>query len=249
MVLRVAALGSLSRIGDNRGLEAVIEAVSAADPHVRSAAVAALGPFYGEEVEIAILDGFRDSFHNVRIGAALASGRRQLESAIPFLRFRAHNDEVPAVRDEAIRALGAINTSESMEILDDLFTERRNSDRTRLVAAEALLRNDPDIYGPRVGREMDDARVRNQTALLNGFIRILSPIKSPSLEDLARRLITHGNVIETSLALQLILNNEFRGLEEEMRALLDPRRSGAGLAQRARSTLERLGFEVDLEDT
>jgi HEAT repeat protein len=244
-VLRMAALGAISRIGDEEGLDAVIGAVTSTDPHVRSTAVASLGPFSGEAVENAILDGFRDSFYRTRIGAATAAGMRRLESAIPFLRFRANNDEIPAVRDEAIRALGAINNSETMAILDSLFTERRNSDRTRLVAAEMLLQNDPDTYGVRVGIEMDEARTRNQTALLNGFIRILGPIKSPALEDLARRLITTGGVIERSLALDLILNNEFRSLELEMRSLLDERRHGASIARRARSTLERLGFEVD----
>ena len=246
-VLRMAALDAMSRIGDEEGLDAVIEAVSATDPNVRSSAIAALGPFSGEVVDNAILDGFRDSFFRTRIGAASAAGERQLESAIPFLRFRAHNDDVPVVRDEAIRALGAINNDETMEILDSLFTERRNSDRTRLVAAEMLLRNDPDTYVPKIGREMDYARSRNQTPLLNGFIRILAPVKSPSLEDLARRLIANGGVIERSLALQVILNNEFRGLEEDVRTLLDVRRNGASIAQRARSTLERLGFEVDVE--
>jgi HEAT repeat protein len=247
MVLRMAALGAISRIGDEEGLGAVIQAASSADPHVRSSAVAAMGPFSGAEVENAILDGFRDSFYRTRIGAATAAGMRGLESAIPFLRFRAHNDDVPAVRDEAIRALGAINNSETMAILDSLFTERRNSDRTRLVAAEMLLKNDPDTYSSRVGMEMDEARARNQTALLNGFIRILGPVKSPALEDLARRLITSGSVIERSLALDLILSNEFRNLEDEVRTLLDERRSGASLARKARSTLERLGFEVDVD--
>jgi hypothetical protein len=92
---------------------------------------------------------------------------------------------------------------------------------------------------------MDDARTRNQTALYNGFVRIFTTAKSASLERFARRLITTGGVIERSLALDLILNNEFRRLEDEMRDLLDERRNGASLARKARTTLERLGFEVD----
>ena len=244
-VFKISALAALSMIGDDEGMDAVIEAVSSTDPNVRSSAVAALGPFSGEEVENAILDGFRDSFYRTRIGAATAAGSRRLESAIPFLRFRAQNDEVPAVRDAAIRALGEINNSETMGILDSLFAERRNSDRVRLVAAEMLLQNNADTYGARIGVEMDDAKSKNQTALYNGFIRILGPARSPLLEDLARRLISTGGVIERSLALDLILNNEFRSLEEEVRSLLDERRSGASLARKARSTLERLGFSVD----
>ena len=132
-----------------------------------------------------------------------------------------------------------------MTILDSLFAERRNSDRVRLVAAEMLLKNDAGQYSTKIGLEMDEAKSKNQTALYNGFIRILVPAKSPSLEDMARRLISYGGVIEKSLALDLILNNEFRSLEDNIRSLLDERTNGASLARKARSTLERLGFQVD----
>ncbi|MCL2374878.1 MAG: HEAT repeat domain-containing protein, partial [Treponema sp.] len=192
VVLRMAALEAISQIGDPEGMDAVVEAVSSADPSVRSAAVSALGPFSGEAVERAILDGFRDSYFRTRQGAAHAAGQRQQASAVPFLRFRAENDDVLAVRDEAIRALGAINNSEAMAILGSLFSQRANSDRVRVLAADMLLRNDADTYAARVVAEMDDAQSRRQTALYNGFIRILTTAKSGSLESLARRFITAG---------------------------------------------------------
>ena len=246
-VLRMAALNAVSRIGAPQAMEAVVAAVSSEDPNVRASAIAALGPFSGEAAEEAILDGFRDSFFRSRIGAAQAAGQRRLESAVPFLRFRAENDDVPAVRDEAIRALGAINNSESMNILNALFSGRGNSDRTRLLAAEMLLRNDADTYGVRVAVEMDDAQARNQTALYNGFIRTLTTARTESLEALARRLVTSGGVIERSLALDLILNNEFRSLANEVRGLLDERRHGVSLSRKARNTLERLGLEIEAD--
>jgi len=247
VVLRMAALEAVSQIGDPEGMDAVVEAVSSTDPSVRSSAIAALAPFSGEAVERAVLDGFRDSYFRTRQGAARAAGQRQQASAVPFLRFRAKNDEVPAVRNEAIRALGAINNSESMAILDSLFTERGNSDAARLLAAEMLLRNDADTYATRVVIEMDEAQRRRQTALYNGFIRTLTTAKSDSLESLARRFITTGGVIESSLAMELIVNNEFTHLADEVRAFLDERRGGASLARRARTTLERLGLELEAE--
>ena len=241
--LRMAALEAMSKIGDADGLDAVIEAVSSPDPNVRSTAVAALGPFSGEEVENAILEAFRDSFYRTRVGAARAAGTRQLESAIPFLRFRAENDTVPAVRDASIRALGAINSEESMAILDSLFTNRRNSDSARVLAADMLVRNDGDKFGIRVAMEMDDARTRNQTHLYNGFVRVLATARSNSLEDFARRLINGpGGVIERSLALDIVLNNELRSLEREVRTLLDERRHGQSIAQKAQRTLDMLGL-------
>ncbi|MCL2232586.1 MAG: HEAT repeat domain-containing protein, partial [Treponema sp.] len=153
-----------------------------------------------------------------------------MANAVPFLRFRAENDDVAAVRDEAIRALGAINNRESMAILDSLFSERRNSDAVRVLAADMLLRNDADTYGTRVVVEMDYANTRRQTGLYNGFIRILTTARSNSLEGLAQRFITTGGVIESSLAMELIVNNEFRHLADDVRAFLDESRGGAGLA-------------------
>jgi len=241
--LRMAALDAVSKIGDSEGLDAVIGAVSSSDPNVRSSAVSALAPFSGEAVDSAILEAFRDSFWRTRVGAASAAGKRRLEAAVPYLRFRAENDEVPAVRDEAIKALGAINNAEANTILDSLFKERKNSDRVRLVAGEMLLQNNADTYSARVFAEMEEAKARNQTALYNGFIRIMGTAKSTSLENIVRRFISSGGVIEKSLALDLILSNEFRSLETEIRTLLDEKKNGASIARKAKSTLERLGIE------
>ena len=253
-VLRMAALDAISKIGRiegldvasdgfDEGLDAIIDAVSSSDPNVRSSAIAALAPFSGDAVDSAILEAFRDSYYRTRMGAAQAAGKRRLESAIPYLRYRAENDDVPNVKDEAIRALGAINTSETTEILNTLFSERKNSDRVRIIAAEMLLLNDANSYGSRVFVEMEEAKQKNLTALYNGFVRVMAAAKGSSLEDLVRRFIAVGGVVEKSLALDLVLNNEYRGLAEEVRALLDEKAHSATIARKAKSTLEKLGLE------
>jgi hypothetical protein len=212
---------------------------------VRSSAIAALGPFTGDAVDEAILEGFRDSYYRTRIGAAQAAGRRKLTSAVPYLRYRAERDDVPAVKDEAIKALGAINTKETNEILDSLFAERRNSDRVRILAGDMLLQNNADTYSSKVIVELEEARIKRQTPLYNGFIGILGTAKSGNLESLARRFIADGGVIEKSLALDLVLNNEFRSLAEDVRTLLDEKKNGVSLARKAKSTLEKLGLDAD----
>jgi len=244
-VLRMAALDAIAKIADPEGLDAVISAVSSTDPNVRSSAIAALGPFTGEAADEAILEGFRDSYYRTRIGAAQAAGRRRLLSAIPYLRFRAERDDVPSVKDEAIRALGAINNEETRQILDSLFSERRNADRVRILAADMLLQNSADTYSDKVVIELDEAKNKNQTPLYNGFIRILTTAKSGRLEPLARRFIVSGGVIEKSLALDLVMNNDFTDLADQVRLLLDERRNGVSLARKARTTLEKLGLEIE----
>jgi HEAT repeat protein len=246
--IRMGAVEAISKIatisGRNieRGLEAIIEATSSSDPNIRATAISALGPFEGQDAEDAILEAFRDSFWRTRIGAAQAASQRGLESAIPFLRFRAERDEVPQVRDEAIRALGTINTRETTEIVESLFMNRRNSDRVRLAALEMLILNHAEEYASRIIAEMDEAQRTNQMPLYNGFIRALVPAKAPSLEPFARRLLLEGGMIERSLAMDLIMNNEFRSLADEVRPFLEERH-GVAISRKARLTLTSLGLE------
>jgi HEAT repeat protein len=238
--LRMAALNSLAKIGDSRGLGAVLLSVDSADPNVRSAAVASLGPFSGPDVDNAILEAFRDSYYRTRMAAAQAARDRRFVEAVPYLCYRAERDDVPAVKDEAIKALGAIGGRKSLEFLTTHFEERKNSDRARILTAEMLLQNDADRYVPAVIRELDEAKGKNQTALYNGFLRVLGSAKSPALEDLCRRFFASGGVVEKSYALDMTANNGFRSLADQVKALSDEK--NGSLSRKSRSVAEKLGI-------
>ncbi|MDR2631196.1 MAG: HEAT repeat domain-containing protein [Spirochaetaceae bacterium] len=239
--LRMAALDSLAKIGDPAGLEAVLTALVSPDPNVRSSAIAALGPFSGQMAESAILEAFRDSYYRTRISAAKAAGERKFSEAIPYLRFRAERDEVAAVKDEAIRALGAIGGQEAALVLADLFGERKNTDRVRLLSAEMLIRHNADDYAEKVIREMDEAKTKNQTTLYNGFLRILGNARTAAVEGLARRFFSSGGVVEKSYALDMTVNNEFRGLAAQVKELTDEK--NGSLARKARDVIQKLGLD------
>jgi len=239
--LRMAALDSLAKIGDPSGLNAVLDCISADDPNLRSAAVTALGPFSGSAVDEAILDAFRDSYYRTRSAAALASRQRKLAAAVPYLKFRAERDEVPAVREDAIRALGAIANGEAVKVLEDLFTERKNSDRTRIAAGEMLMQIQSDQYLDKFVMELDEAKQKNQTALYNGFLKIIGGTKGSNMEAITRRLMQNSGVIERSYALDMAANNNLTSLTEEVKTLAKDRNES--LAAKARRTLEKWGVQ------
>jgi len=239
--LRMAALESLAKIGDPGGLDAVLGCVSASDPNVRSTAVTALGPFSGKAVDDVILDAFRDSYYRTRIAAAQASRQRKLAAAVPYLKFRAERDEVPAVREDSVRALGAIADSESVKTLEDLFTGRKNNDRVRITAGEMLMQITPEQFLDRFVMELDEAKQKNQTALYNGLLKILGGTKSANLEPITRRLMQNSGVVERSYALDMAVNNSLTGLSPEIKTITDDRNES--LAAKARKTLEKLGIQ------
>jgi HEAT repeat protein len=239
MTLRVAALEGLSKIGDKNGLDAIISAVSDGDPNVRSSAVAALGPFEGNGVDKAILEAFRDSYYRTRIGAAQAARKRKLKDAVPYLEVRIERDDVPAVKDESIRALGAIGSGKAIEILEKFFNERKYSDRVRILAANMLMDNDADKYVDKLILELDYAKGASQTALYNGLLKVAGESKTGKLESLTRRFLESGGVTEKSYALDMTLNNKFRGFSREIEALMEDK--NASLARKAKAALEKLG--------
>jgi HEAT repeat protein len=177
-VLRMAALEAAGKIGDEDAKEAVINAVLANDSNVRSSAVGALGVFAGADVEKAILDAFRDSFFRTRIGACEAAGKRKLAAAVPYLRYRALNDEAAVVRDAAIKALGEVGSSAAIDVLEEIFEGERNADRIRSLAAEMLVKQNATAYTAKITAAMEDAKKKNRAALAAGFERALAAAKS-----------------------------------------------------------------------
>jgi len=244
--LRIAAIGALSRIADPSGLDAILFCVTTNDPNVRSAAIAALGPFSGEAVDKAILDGFRDSYYRTRIASAQASRDRKLAAAVPYLRFRAERDDTPNVRDEAIRSLGAIGNDEAISVLEALFTERKNTDRVRVLAADMLSKNTTGKYFAKLLIELDEAKSRNQNNLYNGFLKVVGESTAESgkadIEDTARRFMKNGALMEKLYALDMALNNTLTGLNEEIIALTKERNES--LSRKARRTAESLGITI-----
>ncbi|MDR0503942.1 MAG: HEAT repeat domain-containing protein [Treponema sp.] len=251
--LRIAALDAISKIKDTDGLDAILGCITTNDPNVRSAAVAALGPFSGEEVDKAILDAFRDSFFRTRIAAAQSSRQRKLAAAVPYLKFRAERDDVPGVRDESIRALGEIagsaSNEEAVSVLNALFLERKNPDHVRILAADMLMKNTGGKELTRVILELDEAKKKNQTALSNGFLKVVGETKTENnkneMEDLARRFMQNGSVTEKLYGLDMAVNNNFKNLSAEIKTL--SKEKNESISRKAIRTAERLGIELGSE--
>jgi HEAT repeat protein len=244
--LRIAALDALSKIGDDAGLEAILGCASTNDPNVRSAAIGALGPFSGEEVDKVILDAFRDSYYRTRIAAAQASRDRKFAGAVPYLKYRAERDEVPNVKDEAIRALGAIANEKANSVLENLFTERKNPDRVRILAAEMVMKNEPDKNLIQLIVELDYAKTRNQTALYNGLLKVIGETvvtgDKTDIEDITRRFLRNGTIIEKSYGLDMAANNNLSGLSAEITDITKDKNES--ISRKAGRTAEKLGIEI-----
>ncbi len=237
--LRIAALGALAKIADESALTAVLDALQAPEPTVRTAAIAALSSFSGAEVDAAILENFRDPVFRIRAAAAKAAGEKKLAAAVPYLKYRAEKDEARNVREESVRALGAIGNADALDALKTLLEGDKIAEYVRTLSAEILLKNNADAYAETVIGVMDAAQKAKRTGVYNGCLRALSTAKSNALEDLAQRFFAFGTSVEKTVALEITRNNNFFSLKEYVRALADPK--NGVISTKAQEVLTALG--------
>jgi hypothetical protein len=105
-----------------------------------------------------------------------------------------------------------------------------------------LLAHGNNDYANEVIAQMEEAKIKKQTPLYNGFLRILGAAKSPKLEDLAKQFFASGGVIEKSYALDICSNNNFRGLADDIRKLTDPK--NGSLSNKSKTLLEKWGLPL-----
>jgi HEAT repeat protein len=239
---RMTALEALGKIKDAKGLDALLKGVLDSDPNVRASAISALGPFSDKKVEDTILEAFRDSFYKTRLAAAKAAGERQLGSAVPYLKFRAANDDVAAVKEASVKALGQIKSPEAISALVDLFSQKNTPDNVKIIAAEMLMSIDGAKYSPDIIKSYQEAKQQKQKTLQAGLAKVLGDGKAENLKGLAKDLLSSTDVVELSYGLQLAKNNRFSDLAEMIKPLLDEKKYGS-LARKARETLDALGVK------
>ncbi|GMO44556.1 MAG: hypothetical protein Ta2B_25520 [Termitinemataceae bacterium] len=236
--LKAAALQAAAMLKDKSVLDTVLTACSSTDATVRTAAVSALGSFDDPKADAAIIDAFRDSFFRTRLSAVKSAGLRKLGDAVPYLRYRALNDDAASVREESIIVLGTIGSGESLNALLSILDDQKNNDKARVLCAEALLKNDPDQYCVRIIELMDESKQKRMNVLYSGFLKALSTAKSSKLEPLVARLYTSKDVTDNAIALDITANNNFTGFKDQVQKISETKNST--LASKAERILKSL---------
>jgi HEAT repeat protein len=235
---RMSAVEAAGKIGDEAALDSLLNAAASDDPNLRASAIGALGSYQGEQVEAAILDAFRDTFFRTRLAAVQAAKKRKLREAIPYLRYRAEKDEAASIKEEAIMALGAMESPAANKELEEIFDNAKNGDKLRSLCAELLLKNDADAYADKIAANYNDAKKKNQNILAKGLLKALSGAKTNKVENLTAQLFASKDVTDKFYALDMTANNGFTAFISEAEKLAE--NQNASLSRRAKSTLEKL---------
>ncbi|MDR2601351.1 MAG: HEAT repeat domain-containing protein [Spirochaetaceae bacterium] len=238
--LRVEALNSAGKIGGADALqEAVIGALNAEQPLIRTAAVGALGAFSGAAVDRALLDAMRDSFFRTRLAAIKSVSKRAIPDAVGFLEFRAKNDDAASVREEAVRTLGAYQSAAAETALESIYGDKRAPEKIRLMAAEALVKSNPSKYTAKIAVDLEEARKTRQKTLYAGLVKAVSASTSSSgLKPVVESLLSSSDAADRAYALDIIASARLTGFIGDLQRMVDDPKNG--LKNRAKMVLEKL---------
>lgn len=142
-VERMNAARALAALGDDRAVTGLAAASRGDDPNVRASAIEALGSFKGQAAASAVTAALRDSHQGVRAAAVKAAGGMKLAEAIPSLEFRLKEDPDRSVREAAIAALAAFDTSGTWSTLVAFAEDAKQQQQYRLRAFAAVIGDGP----------------------------------------------------------------------------------------------------------
>ncbi|HNY16646.1 MAG TPA: HEAT repeat domain-containing protein [Treponemataceae bacterium] len=236
-VIRASAATALGKMENPEDAPALIALFSETDPLLRTASIAALGTVRTPEAKATILEGFKDSYYKVRLEALGAAEKQQLAEAIPYVRYRAKTDPVPAVRMRAFETLGKFDDAESRAWLLSLVAADSCPDADRAKAADVLVSSDypcdfTEIEKAVLATFKDDKKIK----LRYEFGKVLTKKKDPRPEAIANAFIASKDTITKSIGLDFYDKNRYGSMTDAVKAIAADEKQGA-LGKRAKKLL------------
>ncbi len=230
--LRLLAFRALKRVGDASCVPALLDAAAEGDDEVAQAAMESLASLQDKSVDGQLVAQLSEAKGKMRIVLIELAGQRRTAAAVPAL-WSAADDVDPAVRAEALTALGAvIETAELPKLvarlsaaqdereaaaLDDALRAVCLRAKDREAVAEQLAAALPTVDGPVKARILDTLNVvGGDTAL--GTVAAAARSSDAELRDEASRVLGQWKSADAAPVL-LDLYNETKDGRLKIRAI------------------------------
>ena len=210
---------ALGKIGDRRALPAIKRAMVDDDTILRAYAVYAIRYFPDNDVTQVLMQALRDSFWRVRVQAAQGLGELRVTSAVHILEFKARKDPEMRVREEAIRALAAIETETSLDVLRNMYSDRFFTQSLRLLAVNELVKRDLTNSISTIELVVQEEWSKRNSKILERTAFALSTAETAGLKNLYIRFITSDSLALIIHGIRGIERNSFLELKTDIEQL------------------------------
>lgn len=235
--IRASAGIALGKIGKPESLSILLSMFAESDPVIRSAAVKAVSHYNTPESEALILEAFRDSYYKVRLEAIEAAETKKLQTAVPYLMYRAENDPEETVKLRSYDALAKIDNQETLQWLQQKFSDDKRSEKYRLKAASVLLEHHASVFFPSFEKTLIDAlQTDKNKTFRNELIKLFQKNKHVHTARLASAFLDHSDPGIKSAGLDIYEKNTFPELKTTVEKIASDEKLGA-VSRRAKKIL------------
>lgn len=237
-VIRATAALALSKMKKTEAIELLLELLEEKDPLLRIAAIKSLAEFSGPNVNIAILQGFKDSYYKVRLESINSAEKMHLNEAAPYLLYRAKTDPVELIRFRSYEVLGILNDSEGEIWLLEQFNSEKNSDNSRIKAFSVLLEHNFEFVKSSFYDVINKILQDDKKKYLRYEIgKLISKSKADISSSIGESFLLHSDTLTRSIGLDIFDNKRDMTLLPIVEKIAADEKQGA-LHRRAKKLID-----------
>lgn len=199
-----------------------------------------------EDAKKVILEGIKDDYWRVRQESIRACKEMDLKEAVPFLIYRAKNDNEKVIKEDCLVSIAALNTSEGNEFLVEQITDKKVSDANKSKAAEVLLKEGHAGQKEIIQLALEIANDDKKKNLRYAIGKELAKYDNPSFADVCCQFLLSKDATTQSLGLDMFKIGKYSSAETIVRTIALDKKANPGNKKRA---MKLLGIEEsDLEE-
>ena len=238
--LRWRACQALGKIAHPDSFDVLARLFSDPDKTLRSYATEALGHYRTDEAEKYLIRALRDSAWEDRVKAVDQLGQRESSKAVDSLIYMAESDPELVVKREAVKALGNIADSKSLEFLRKTGSSTTGTNPQLWVQAiEILIEKDFTRSFDDLMKIVEQEWTKDNSYFLNQIGIQFSRKEEAALSPVFERFLDHKEINIKLYGIRGIGLNRFSSLKERLEALTDEGQARV-IRQNALDALERL---------
>lgn len=217
------------------------------DPNFRQYIVKGLSYFPNNDVaQKVILQAIRDDHWKVRQEAIRTAKQNKLSASVPFIIHRVKNDAEKVIKQEAIIALGEINTKEGNEFLISQITDNKANEQNKTKSVEVLLKQgtngEKEIITLAKKTVLDD-KLKNQRYAIG---KELAKYDRESFSEICIMYLSSKDTTTISLGLDMYKKGRYKNAEPYVKGIALDKKANKSCRTRAQNLL---GIDEDGNST
>ena len=238
LYVRMYAAEALGLMEKKESVPVLTSLFSENDPNLRQYVIKGLSHFSGVvEAEETIMQGIRDEHWRVRQEAIKTAKEMKLKDSVPYLIYRAKNDNEKVIKDEAYTTLAALNDKEANDFMISQLQEKKTGDASKKKIVEVLLKEGHSGQKEILTLAEECLKDDKKKDLRYAIGKELAKYENSAYDEICIKYLTSKDATTQSLGLDIYKTNKFSSAESVMRTIYADKKANAGVKKRIKTIL------------